>query len=73
MNWFVCPQIESAEGEKVRYRVDDFVEDAFAVKITPFMLDNYASEYTELVRTREAHALELDELRNSNRMLSAQV
>jgi hypothetical protein len=37
------------------------------------MLDNYAREYAELVRTRDAHAIEVDKLRNSNRALSAQV
>jgi ecotropic viral integration site 5 protein len=55
------------------YRVDDFVEDAFALRITPFMLDGYAQEYQEMVRNREAHALEVDGLRSSNRALSAQV
>jgi hypothetical protein len=49
------------------------VEDAAALRITPFMLDTYAREYDEMVRVRDARAIEMDELRNSNRSLSAQL
>ena len=56
-----------------RYDVDRFVEDAFALKISSFMLDQYAEEYEEMLRTRNAHVIEMDALRNSNRNLSAQV
>ena len=55
------------------YDVDQYVQDAVSMNITPFMLDQYASEYDELVRTRDAQMLEMDTLRNSNRNLSAQV
>ncbi|KAH8119401.1 RabGAP/TBC [Phellopilus nigrolimitatus] len=55
------------------YRVNKFVQDALSLKITPFMLDVYAHEYEELVRTREAHMVEMDNLRNTNRHLTAQV
>jgi len=61
------------EGEKPRYRVDDFVSDAMSLRITPFMLDSYNHEYLEMVRAREAHAAEMDALRNHNRQLSAQI
>lgn len=37
------------------------------------MLDSFAAEYREAVRVKEAHTLEVDALRNSNRNLSAQV
>lgn len=40
---------------------------------TPFMLDSYESEYEEQCRAQNKHALELDQLRNANRNLSAQV
>jgi len=40
---------------------------------TPFMLDSYESEYEEQCREQNKHALELDQLRNANRNLSAQV
>ncbi|GBE81076.1 hypothetical protein SCP_0308010 [Sparassis crispa] len=62
------------EGESVaKYKVDEFVQDAMSLKITPFMLDSYTREYEETVRAREAHAVEMDALRNSNRSLSAQL
>lgn len=37
------------------------------------MLDTYAEEYNEMIRTRDAHVIEMDALRNSNRNLSAQM
>ncbi|KAI6040280.1 rab-GTPase-TBC domain-containing protein [Pisolithus marmoratus] len=55
------------------YRVDDLVQDAISLKITPFMLDAYAHEYHDLVRKREAHAIEVDNLRNANRALTVKV
>ncbi|KAH9002096.1 RabGAP TBC [Lactarius hatsudake] len=61
------------KGEKATYRVDDFVIDAMSLRITPFMLDSYSHEYSEMIRAREAHAAEMDALRNHNRQLSAQV
>jgi hypothetical protein len=73
------PQIERLDSTSLRdskkeaYRVDEFVQDAFSLRITPFMLDSYAHEYEDLVRMRDAHALEMDNLRNSNRILLAQV
>ncbi|KZT41485.1 RabGAP/TBC [Sistotremastrum suecicum HHB10207 ss-3] len=55
------------------YLVDQFVESAFQTRITPFMLDSYAHEYEEMVRIRDAHAAEIDTLRNANRLLTEQV
>ena len=37
------------------------------------MLDTFAAEHRETLRIKEAHTLEVDALRNSNRNLSAQV
>ena len=34
--------------------MDEFIQDAISLRITPFMLDNYAHEYEELVRARDA-------------------
>lgn len=56
-----------------QYKVDEFVQDVVSLKITPFMLDAYANEYHDLVRRREAHATEMDNLRNTNRALTAKV
>ncbi|KAF5393280.1 hypothetical protein D9757_000605 [Collybiopsis confluens] len=61
------------EGKESKYRVDEFVNDAISLRITPFMLDSYNHEYEDKVRETNKHALEVDELRNSNRALSAQV
>jgi hypothetical protein len=61
------------EDEKPTYRVDDFVNDAMSLRITPFMLDSYSHEYHEMIRAREAHAAEMDALRSHNRQMSAQM
>ncbi len=61
------------DSDVVEYDIDRFVQDAVSMNITPFMLDQYATEYAELVRTRDAHAIEMDNLRNTNRTLQAQV
>lgn len=58
-------------GSQALYEVDAFVEDATSLKITPFMLDTYSREYCESIRRREAHAVEMDNLRNTNRTLAA--
>lgn len=58
---------------EVRYRVNAFVQDAFSLRITPFMLDNYAHEYEDLVRARDAHKLEMENLKTNNQRLAAQV
>ncbi|KAJ6593928.1 rab-GTPase-TBC domain-containing protein [Mycena capillaripes] len=68
-------KVEDSEDDegKPKYRVDEFVQDAVSLRITPFMLDSYRHEYEDLVRETNRHALEVDELRNSNRVLSASV
>lgn len=76
---FPCSQIERSDLTKLdnakgeAYRVDEFVQDAVSLKITPFMLDSYAHEYEDLIRIRDAHALEVETLRQSNRNLLTQV
>ena len=62
-----------ATPAEARYRVDEFVQDAMGLRITPFMLDNYAHEYEELVRARDAHKLEMENMKNTNQRLAAQV
>ncbi|VDB87458.1 unnamed protein product [Peniophora sp. CBMAI 1063] len=56
-----------------RYSADAFVSDAMRTRITPFQLDSYAHEYAEMVAAREAHAREVEALRQSNRALMNQV
>lgn len=66
-------QFPHTDGEDVQYNVDEFVIDSVSLRITPFQLDNYAHEYEEFVRQRDAHTIEMDALRTSNRTLSSQV
>lgn len=58
---------------RVQYRANDFVQDAFSVRITPFSLDTYANEWNDLRRVQNAHAIEVDNLRMNNRNLAARV
>ena len=37
------------------------------------MIDNYAHEYGELLRARDAHKIEMEKLQNENQRLVAQV
>jgi len=55
------------------YKVDQFIHEAFQINITPFMLDTYAHEWDEVIKLRDAHAIELETLRNENRALQSQV
>jgi hypothetical protein len=41
--------IEEGDEKKITYKVDEFVTDAVALKITPFMLDSYAHEYEDMI------------------------
>jgi len=66
-------RITSNGNSDVKYKADEFVQDALSLKITPFMLDVFAHEHEELVRTRDAHLIEMDSLRNTNRHLTAQL
>ncbi|SJX63743.1 related to GYP5-GTPase-activating protein (GAP) [Sporisorium reilianum f. sp. reilianum] len=63
----------SSGTPKPRYRTNEFVRDAFAVKITPFLLDSFAAEFDVQVRAANAHRREVDALRLVNRNLAARV
>lgn len=69
-------KMEPEEGEKSeepKYKVDEFVSDAVSLRITPFMLDSYSREYEDMMREVNKHAIQIDQLMNTNRALSAQV
>ena len=55
------------------YDADMFVKEACELRISTFSLDNFANEWQEMVRVRDAHAIEMDELRTANRILKTQV
>ncbi|OCF59563.1 hypothetical protein L486_02233 [Kwoniella mangroviensis CBS 10435] len=63
----------SRSEEEEEWKANEFVRDAYEIRITPFMLDSYASEWDEQQKNQNRHALEIDTLRNANRNLSAQV
>ncbi|OXH55915.1 hypothetical protein J003_01952, partial [Cryptococcus neoformans] len=64
---------ENGYDVEEEWKANEFVRDAFKIRITPLMLDAYASEWEEKCRDQNRHAIELDQLRNANRNLSSQV
>lgn len=56
-----------------RYNVDAFAQEAYAVQITPYMLDGYAAEFEEQVKAANAHRREVEALRLVNRNLASRV
>ncbi|SPO39895.1 related to GYP5 - GTPase-activating protein (GAP) [Pseudozyma flocculosa] len=70
-----APSAEQGDAPKRKkvYNTNEFVRDAFQIKITPFMLDSYASEFDEQVRAANAHRREVEALRLVNRNLAARV
>ncbi|WVQ80260.1 hypothetical protein IAT38_002365 [Cryptococcus sp. DSM 104549] len=64
---------EKDEHAEEEWKANEFVRDAYEIRITPFMLDAYAAEWDEQCRNQNRHALEVDQLRNVNRNLSSQV
>ncbi|PWN31737.1 TBC-domain-containing protein [Meira miltonrushii] len=63
----------STESSQDEYKVGEFVRDAFQFKITPFMLDSYASDFAEQVRAATAHRREIETLKVENRSLQIRV
>ncbi|KAK0461083.1 rab-GTPase-TBC domain-containing protein [Desarmillaria tabescens] len=69
-------KVQSAEcGDLhgVKYNADEFVNEAVSLRITPFQLDTYGHEYDDIMREANKHKVEMDELRTTNRNLSAKV
>ncbi|KAH6913979.1 rab-GTPase-TBC domain-containing protein [Coprinopsis sp. MPI-PUGE-AT-0042] len=56
-----------------KYRVDEFVQEAVSVNVTPFMLDSFRHEYEDLMRETHKTKTLIEELTNSNRQLTQQV
>lgn len=73
---FDCYRVEGSDAEpesEPTYRTNEFVRDALQIKLTPSTLDSFASEWQEICRQQNAHALELETLRKANAQLSSQV
>lgn len=48
----ICVKVEADGDAPPTYKVDEFIRDAVSLRISSFMLDNYAHEYEEMmVRT----------------------
>ncbi|EFI28145.1 hypothetical protein CC1G_14172 [Coprinopsis cinerea okayama7 len=56
-----------------KYRVDEFVQEAVSVNITPFMLDSFRHEYEDLMRETHKQKTLIEDLTTTNRQLSQQV
>lgn len=63
----------TSDSETPTYSVQTFVKEALQVKITPMMLDQYTSEWTEMCRQQNAQSAEVEQLRAINKKLSHQV
>ncbi|KIM26961.1 hypothetical protein M408DRAFT_330328 [Serendipita vermifera MAFF 305830] len=64
---------ELEDGAEETILVDNFIRDAASMRITPFQLDGFASEYVEMKRAQTAHIMEMETLRNENRLLKARI
>ena len=64
---------EPDEDALTPYNATEFVKDALATKITPMLLDQFASEWENMRREQTAHTQELASLRAINAQLSLQV
>lgn len=64
---------ELEDGEDERIRIDDFIRDAAALRITPFQLDGFAGEYMEMRRAQTAHLVEMENLRRENAVLKSRI
>jgi L-lysine 2,3-aminomutase len=55
------------------YRTVDFAREAVQVRITPYLLDAFRSEYESICAEKNAHKAEVEGLRHINAQLSMQV
>jgi ecotropic viral integration site 5 protein len=62
-----------SRGVEPTYRANDFVNDAYGIKLTPSQLQKYATDYSEAIRVENQRTSELDTLRSNNGALTLQV
>ena len=55
------------------YRANDFVNDAYGIKLTPSQLQKYTVDYTEVTRIETERTSELDHFKTTNGNLTLQV
>ena len=66
------PSILSLRSEP-SYRANDFVNDAYGIKLTPSQLHRYAVDYAEYARAESERTSELETLKTNNGLLTLQV
>lgn len=64
---------DSTAGDESTYRVNDLVQDAYAIKILPMTLKKYENEYAEIHRLERERVEEVESLRSANGHLSLQL
>lgn len=64
---------DSIVSDESTYRVNDLVQDAYAVKILPMTLKKYENEYAEIHRLERERVEEVESLRSANGHLSLQL
>jgi chromosome segregation ATPase len=62
-----------SRGTEPTYRTNDFVNDAYGIKLTPSQLQKYAADYSEAIRVETQRTSELETLRSKNGALTLQV
>ncbi|KAK9454517.1 rab-GTPase-TBC domain-containing protein [Dipodascopsis uninucleata] len=65
--------LKNSSHNETTYRVNEFVADAYAVKLLPSSLKKYESEYTELHRVEMERIEEVENLRTQNGLLTLQI
>jgi ecotropic viral integration site 5 protein len=60
-------------GPEPIYRANDFVNDAYGIKLTPSQLQKYAVDYAEYTRVETQRTFELENLKTNNGSLTLQV
>jgi chromosome segregation ATPase len=60
-------------GTEPTYRANDFVNDAYGIKLTPSQLQKYAVDYAEFNRIETQRTSELENLKTNNGSLTLQV
>jgi chromosome segregation ATPase len=60
-------------GSEPTYRANDFVNDAYGIKLTPLQLQKYATDHLEVIRLESERTSELENLKANNGALTLQV
>jgi chromosome segregation ATPase len=62
-----------SRGSEPSYRANDFVNDAYGIKLTPAQLQKYTIDHNEVIRAESERTSELDSLKSHNGTLTLHV